>query len=254
MKCSSLVVFCSCRGQASALQTRSARTQRHFQTGTSCGASTAGPKSPDLAIHSVNLVYFSALRRWCSRMGGQDLVIGHLVPHAVCYEQHPVAVATSARCGTAMMLFLASLAGTADARCSDVARASPAIHAAQPQSHQATMLSTAKQLDVPELDRAEQDHHRQHGWRASVRLYSRDDVWGAWRASGQSSIRSRTVSAHSDPFGRAPSRARPARHPDGGCTRRRQHTDHQRAARDAHLNCKRSSPRQGTQRRRPNGP
>ena len=40
MKCSSLVVFCSWRGQASALQTRSARAPRRcFQTGTSCGAS-----------------------------------------------------------------------------------------------------------------------------------------------------------------------------------------------------------------------
>ena len=29
-----------------------------------------------------------------------------------------------------------------------------------------------------------------------------------------------------DPFGRASSRARPARHPNGGCTRRRQHIDH----------------------------
>ena len=46
-------------------------------------------------------------------------------------------------------------------------------------SLKATMLSIAKQIDVPKLDRAEQDHHRQHGWRASVRLYSRDDVWGA---------------------------------------------------------------------------
>ena len=132
---------------------------RHVLRGEYC-------KSPDLAIHSVNLVYFSALRRWCSRMGGHDLVIGYLVPHAVCYEQHPVAVATS---GTAMMLFLASLAGTAPEQARQYT-----LH-----SLKATRPPCAKQLDVPELDRAEQDRHRQHGWRASVRLYSRDDVWGA---------------------------------------------------------------------------
>ena len=41
------------------------------------------------------------------------------------------------------------------------------------------MLSIAKEVDVPEHHRAEQSHHHLHGGRASVRLYSRDDVWVA---------------------------------------------------------------------------
>ena len=43
-------------------------------------------------------------------------------------------------------------------------------------SREATVPSIAQQVDVP---RAEQGQHRQHGGRASVRLYNRDDVWGA---------------------------------------------------------------------------
>ena len=46
-------------------------------------------------------------------------------------------------------------------------------------SLKATMLSIAKEVDVPEHHRAEQSHHHLHGGRASVRLYSRDDVWVA---------------------------------------------------------------------------
>ena len=43
----------------------------------------------------------------------------------------------------------------------------------------ATTRRISKQVDVPEHHRAEQGHHRLHGGRASVRLYSRDDVWSA---------------------------------------------------------------------------
>ena len=44
-----------------------------------------------------------------------------------------------------------------------------------------TLLSWARQLDISEGDRGEQGHHRADSSRASVRLYSRDDVWGQIR-------------------------------------------------------------------------
>ena len=44
-----------------------------------------------------------------------------------------------------------------------------------------TLLSWSRQLGVPEELRREQGHHRVGGGPASVRLYSRDDVWGPLR-------------------------------------------------------------------------
>ena len=46
-------------------------------------------------------------------------------------------------------------------------------------SLKATMLSIAKQVDVPEHHRAEHGHHHQLAGRASIRPYSRHDVWRA---------------------------------------------------------------------------
>ena len=46
-------------------------------------------------------------------------------------------------------------------------------------SLEATMLSIAKRVGVPEHHRVEHGHHRQHVGRASIRLNSRDDVWEA---------------------------------------------------------------------------
>ena len=46
-------------------------------------------------------------------------------------------------------------------------------------SAKCTVLSWARQLLLPEEVRAEQGHHKPSSARASVRLYSRDDVWGA---------------------------------------------------------------------------
>ena len=48
-------------------------------------------------------------------------------------------------------------------------------------SLKATMLSIAKQVDVPEHHRAEHGHHHQLAGRASIRPYSRHDVWRRWR-------------------------------------------------------------------------
>jgi hypothetical protein len=48
-----------------------------------------------------------------------------------------------------------------------------------------TMLSVSRQLDLDEAARAEQGHHRSHPGRQSVRLYSRDDVFGAIRLQKQ---------------------------------------------------------------------
>ena len=45
----------------------------------------------------------------------------------------------------------------------------------------ATMLSWARQLAAPEDMRREQGHHKVDGGKSSVRLYSRDDVWGPLR-------------------------------------------------------------------------
>ena len=42
-----------------------------------------------------------------------------------------------------------------------------------------TTLSWASQLDIPEPHREAQGHHRSHGGRKSVRIYSRDDVYPA---------------------------------------------------------------------------
>ncbi len=41
------------------------------------------------------------------------------------------------------------------------------------------LLSWAKQLVIEERKCADQGHHRQQPGRQSIRLYSRDDVWGA---------------------------------------------------------------------------
>jgi hypothetical protein len=48
-------------------------------------------------------------------------------------------------------------------------------------SGKVALLSFARQANICEEQRGEQGHHRQHAGRASVRLYSRDDVWGALR-------------------------------------------------------------------------
>ena len=42
-----------------------------------------------------------------------------------------------------------------------------------------TLLSMATQLDEDDGDCSKQGHHRIHSGQTSVRLYSRDDVWGA---------------------------------------------------------------------------
>jgi hypothetical protein len=42
-----------------------------------------------------------------------------------------------------------------------------------------TLLAFGAQADLPVGHRASQGHHREHGGRASVRVYSADDVWGA---------------------------------------------------------------------------
>lgn len=48
-------------------------------------------------------------------------------------------------------------------------------------SLKATVLSWSRQCNIPEDMRAEQGHHKHGSARASVRLYGRDDVWGAVR-------------------------------------------------------------------------
>ena len=58
----------------------------------------------------------------------------------------------------------------------------------------ATLLSYARQLDVDESCCADQGHHRTTPGRASVRLYGRDDVFGA-SCSGRTSRRSPVASA-----------------------------------------------------------
>ena len=147
MKCSSLVVFCSCRGQASALPDAqrtypASLPDRHVLRGEYCRTNVSRSGHPFGELGVLQCTFAVGAPEWeC-----QDLVIGYLVPHAVCYEQHSVAVATSARCGTAIMLFLASLAGTADARCF------AAIHAAQPQKppgHHARSSLTYRNLAGP---------------------------------------------------------------------------------------------------------
>ena len=71
-----------------------------------------------------------------------------------------------------------SSTSAAVAKRSNDARPSPVLHHTL-RSLKATILSIAKRIDVPEHHRAEQGHHCQHGGRASVRLYGRDDLWGA---------------------------------------------------------------------------
>ena len=47
-----------------------------------------------------------------------------------------------------------------------------------------TLLAAARQLDGSEEHRADQGHHRRDSHQQSVRLYSRDDVWGALKCQG----------------------------------------------------------------------
>ena len=47
-----------------------------------------------------------------------------------------------------------------------------------------TLLAAARQLDVSEEHRADQGHHQRDSHQQSVRLYSRDDVWGALKCQG----------------------------------------------------------------------
>ena len=121
-------------------------------------------------------VYFNALRKWHSQIDleGQNLVIDDLVSHMVYYNERPV-VATPMRFSTATTFLRAFQAPQMqNARMTPEKARQCTLH-----SLKATMLSIAEQVDVPEHHRAEQGHHRQHGGRASVRLYSRDDVWRA---------------------------------------------------------------------------
>ena len=103
----------------------------------------------------------------------QNLVNDYLIPHMIC---RPVAVANPMRTSTATTFLQRAL----QAPPMQNARLTPEQAGQYTlRSLEAIMLSSAKQIDVPEHHRAEQEHHRQHGRRASVRLYSRDDVWEA---------------------------------------------------------------------------
>ena len=110
-------------------------------------------------------------------LGGQNLVIDYLVPHMVYYEKRPVVVANPMRFSTSTTCLRRALQAPQmqNARTTPEQAQQYTLH-----SLKATMLSISKQIDVP----AEQGHLRQHGGRASVRLYSRDDAWGRrWHAS-----------------------------------------------------------------------
>ena len=113
-------------------------------------------------------VYFNSLRNWHSQMVNHKVRIwsSTALSHTWC-STCPVAVANPTRFSTATKFLRRALQA-------------PQMHNAQMSPEQAwqytllslkaTMHSIAKQVDVPE---------RQHGGRASVRLKSRDDLWGA---------------------------------------------------------------------------
>ena len=158
------------------------------------GESAGEPKSPDLDSHLVllPLVFLDDVQagggdtctsmrfaNWHSQMvdlGGQNLVSDNFVPQIVYHRKCPVAVANPVRFSTATTFLRRALQAPQmqNARVTSEQAWQYTLH-----SLEATMLSIAKQVDVPEHHRAEQGDHRQHGGRASVRLYSRDDVWEA---------------------------------------------------------------------------
>ena len=128
--------------------------------------------------------------------GGQNLVIEYLVPHMVYYEKRPVAVATSMRFSTVTTFLRRALQAPQmqDARITPEQAWQYTLHILE-----ATMLSIARHVDVPEHHRAEQGgHYRQHGGRASVRLYSQNDLWPAlarrhlWLVDGEVTTAMRT--------------------------------------------------------------
>ena len=185
-----VVAFCLWHGQASASQTRSAHVPLHcFYTDMSYGESAGEPKSPDLARHLVllPLVFLDDFKagvgatctsrrfaigtpRWWTS-GCQNLVSDNLIPHMVHHNKCAVAVGNPMRFSRATTFLRRALLAL---QMQNARARHCTLH-----SFLATMLSIVKQVDAPEHHRAEQGHHRQHGGRASVRLYSRDDVWEA---------------------------------------------------------------------------
>ena len=183
MKCSSLVVFCSWRGQASASQTRSTNAPRRcLLTDMSHGEKAIWCPCQWLFWTTSNLGLGPCVLQCASKLALPDgkqrrPELGHRLPTNGLLRQpsgdgrHTLALQHSTNVPSM------SSTSTADAKRSNDARPSPVLHHTL-RSLKATMLSIAKRIDVPEHHRAEQGHHCQHGGRASVRLYTGDDLWG----------------------------------------------------------------------------
>ena len=129
-----------------------------------CGA-TGERDSPAWAAR-----WLSALQEWsAARQEAPDFLLPHCmidVRGKACRVGHgPM------NYGLALLLMRRSLLG-----CIGPSSSSYSLH-----SLKTTVLSWARQCCLSEENRAEQGHHRPPSGRQSVRLYSRDDVWGALR-------------------------------------------------------------------------
>ena len=123
-------------------------------------------------------MFFDVLRSWHFRVVEvKNLVIDYLVPHIhkVYYEKGPVVVATPMLFSTATMFLRRALQSPQmqGVKC----------HPSKPGNTRCTAVkppcSVSRNRSTCRNTRSEQGQHRQHGGRASVRLYSRDDVWRA---------------------------------------------------------------------------